>query len=173
MLSGSRTPEFVAGVLPLGFSIEIPKKIQKGTLLQGQIMWFGMLRAPLNQWRKKRCPDPHPICTGKVTEALAKPRQASASPGFVLPFLSFVMAKMVPTWIAWADEASGETHDNFPRSECCSLEPKPPLSLLHCRSQSRVAQYSFQSGPGGLASKSAWDARQSTIDNCSKESDVA
>ena len=156
MFSGSRTPEFVAAGSSFRIFHRNPQK--EAFWKEKNVRW-----ALVNQW-KKRCPQESLRLLSpdlqQVTEASAKLRQASASPG-ELCCLSFllVMVKMVPTWIAW-DEASGEIHC-FPAQTI-----KPPLSLLHCRSQSRVAQYSFQSGPGGLSSRSTWGARQSTKDSC-------
>ena len=49
-----------------------------------------------------------PARNGQVTEALAKPWQAGASPRFVLPFLYCALAKQVPTSIASVDDAPGE-----------------------------------------------------------------
>lgn len=128
MLSGSRTPEFVAGVLPLGFSIEIPKKIQKGTLLQGQIVVWDA-SSPPKPMEKKRCPDPHPICTGKVTEALAKPRQASASPGFCAAFPFFCDGKngsnmdRVGGWGIWMLQS---------RTQASSFSAPLQVSITRC-----------------------------------------
>ena len=101
------------GVLPLGF-LNISKSSKRNPFAR-KIMGFGM---HLSQGKKGAklfgescsigsrgfsknvvqldtlgCCLSCPICTGQMTEALARPGQAGASPRFVLPFLYCAMAK--------------------------------------------------------------------------------